>query len=85
MKYLAMVIERENILNGLFKLPQYDITRLTAEDARKLNNSILASLSPENLTCDGELPAAEVRRRAVIFRGALRDLAAMGFEVAEEA
>ena len=85
MKYLAMVIERENILNGLFGFPQYDILRLTAEDARKLNDSILSLLSPENLTCDGELAAAEVRRRATIYRGALRDLAAMGFKVAEEA
>lgn len=33
---------------------------------------IYASLSPENLSCDGELPISHVRRRAASLRGQLR-------------
>lgn len=39
------------------------LSLLNAEDRQAIAESIDAALSPENLTCDGELPADEVRRR----------------------
>jgi hypothetical protein len=35
---------------------------------------VYAGLSPENLTCDGELPASQVRRNAAILNRSLRAL-----------
>ncbi len=39
------------------------LSLLNAKDRQKIADSIDADLSPENLTCDGELPRAEVQRR----------------------
>jgi hypothetical protein len=35
----------------------------TAQGRQRLASQIDSALSPENLTCDGELPRAEVNRR----------------------
>ena len=44
-----------------------------------------AGLSPENLTCDGELRGAAVTRRAAALRARLRDLQAeLGRKVSED-
>ena len=46
----------------------------TAADRKRIAQKIDSALSPENLTCDGELPPAEVNRRYRELTGAARDL-----------
>ena len=61
MQALAKFIEQKNHWNSFFKGPQYEIT--TAKGRQRVADMIDAALSPENLTCDGELPRDEVNRR----------------------
>ena len=61
MKELKAYVEQTNKWNAMFKGTQYSLS--SASDRQKLANKIDADLSPENLTCDGELPAATVRAR----------------------
>jgi hypothetical protein len=61
MKALQKYIDQKNHWNSIFKGEQYDIT--TQAGRQRLADQIDSALSPENLTCDGELPRAEVNRR----------------------
>mgnify|MGYP000137400470 CR=1 FL=1 len=61
MKALQKYIDQKNHWNSIFKGPQYEIT--THSGRQKVADMIDSALSPENLTCDGELPRAEVNRR----------------------
>ena len=61
MKALQKYIDQKNHWNSIFKGPQYEIT--TQAGRQKVADMIDSALSPENLTCDGELPRAEVNRR----------------------
>jgi hypothetical protein len=61
MKALQTFIEQKNHWNSFFKGEQYEIR--TAKGRQRVADMIDAALSPENLTCDGELPRSEVNRR----------------------
>jgi len=61
MKALQAFIDQKNRWNSFFKGEQYEIQ--TAAGRQRVADMIDAALSPENLTCDGELPRAEVNRR----------------------
>ena len=61
MKALQNFIAQKNHWNSFFKGEQYEIQ--TAKGRQRVADMIDAALSPENLTCDGELPRAEVNRR----------------------
>ena len=61
MKALQAFIDQKNHWNSFFKGEQYEIQ--TAKGRQRVADMIDSSLSPENLTCDGELPRAEVNRR----------------------
>mgnify|MGYP000656385346 FL=1 len=61
MKALQAFIDQKNRWNAIFNGEQYEIT--TAKGRQRIADMIDSSLSPENLTCDGELPRAEVNRR----------------------
>jgi hypothetical protein len=61
MKALQKFIDQKNHWNSFFKGPQYEIQ--TAQGRQRVADMIDSALSPENLTCDGELPRAEVDRR----------------------
>jgi len=61
MKALQAFIDQKNRWNAIFNGEQYEIT--TAQGRQRIADMIDSSLSPENLTCDGELPRAEVNRR----------------------
>ena len=61
MQALAKFIEQKNHWNSFFKGEQYEIQ--TARGRQRVADMIDAALSPENLTCDGELSRAEVNRR----------------------
>ena len=61
MKALQAYIDRQNKWNAVFRGEQFEIK--TAQGRQRLAEDIDCALSPENLTCDGELPRAEVNRR----------------------
>jgi hypothetical protein len=61
MKALQNFVAQKNHWNSFFNGTQYSLN--TAKDRQALADMIDSALSPENLTCDGELPRAEVNRR----------------------
>ena len=78
-KALKHHINHMNALNELFGRPTIDIGNITAADAQSIFNNIDGALSPENLTCDGELDRAEVDVRYNNLMEAAADLRSMGF------
>lgn len=58
MKQLKEFVERENKWSAIFGSPALDLN--SAADRKRIAGKIDACLSPENLTCDGELTRAQV-------------------------
>jgi hypothetical protein len=72
MKALEKFIEQKNHWNSFFNGPQFEIA--TAQGRQRVADMIDSALSPENLTCDGELGRAEVQRRYKELTTAARQL-----------
>jgi len=72
MKALQEFVAQKNHWNSFFKGPQYEIK--TAAGRQRVADMIDSSLSPENLTCDGELPRSQVIRRYRELTTAARQL-----------
>jgi hypothetical protein len=56
---LEAYVAQKNTWAKIWKRPELSL--LNAKDRQTIANSIDAEMSPENLTCDGELPPAMVR------------------------
>jgi hypothetical protein len=61
MKALAQFVKQRNQFNSVFGIKALDLT--IAEDRQRIAEIVDSALSPENLTCDGELSQAQVRSR----------------------
>ena len=61
MKALQAYIDQQNKWNAMFRGEQFEVK--SAAGRQRVAQRLDADLSPENLTCDGELPRAEVARR----------------------
>jgi hypothetical protein len=61
MKELNQYVARKNEWNAMFKGRVYDLS--ITLDRQLIADALDADLSPENLTCDGELPRAQVIAR----------------------
>ena len=61
MQALRKFIEQKNHWNSFFQGEHYEIA--TAAGRQRVADMIDSALSPENLTCDGELSRTEVQRR----------------------
>ena len=61
MKALENFLKQKNHWNSFFNGTQYSLN--SAKDRQAVADMIDNALSPENLTCDGELGRAEVNRR----------------------
>ena len=61
MKNLKFYVESRNKWAAIFGNPQLDLRNVA--DRQKIADAIDADLSPENLTCDGELSRAQVQAR----------------------
>ena len=76
MRALTTFINNKNRYAALFRgqrtEPLYEIQ--TAAGRLRVAKMIDSDLSPENLSCDGELPRAEVNRRYRELTAAARDL-----------
>jgi len=65
-------VEQKNRFAKLFGSKQLSL--LNAADRQKIADSIDSDMSPENLTCDGELPRAEVSRRVKFYSRCAEEL-----------
>jgi len=76
MKALQAYIDRQNKYQALFRgqrtEPLYEVR--TAAGRKRVAEMIDCALSPENLSCDGELSRTEVNRRYRELTAAARDL-----------
>jgi len=69
---LETYVEMKNSWSKIFK--GKELSLLNAQDRQAIADSLDADLSPENLTCDGELPAGQVRQRAAFLRRCAQEL-----------
>ena len=75
MKDLKQYVENKNRWNLIFNNPCYDLE--SAADRQRIADALDADLSPENLTCDGELPRAQVISRKKFLDKAAEQLLAL--------
>ena len=62
-KELKAYVDQRNSWNSVFNRNYKKLCLTSAEDRQKIANIIDSELSPENLTCDGELPRNVVDAR----------------------
>ena len=79
MSALSIFVNKENAMRKLFKREPFSIA--THEDRQQIANRIDCDLSPESLTCDGELSGAQVMRRFRLLNSAARELAVIDPDV----
>ena len=72
MKALQAYVDQKNKWAALFKGAQMELS--TAKGRQRVADSLDADLSPENLTCDGELGWAQVRAKAQKLNKAAKEL-----------
>jgi hypothetical protein len=65
-------VDQKNQWAGLFGGKRLSL--LNKADRQRIADSLDADLSPENLTCDGELPRAEVQKRYNFLTRAAKEL-----------
>jgi len=69
---LEQYVERKNKMAALFGSKMVSLLR--AEDRQRIAASLDADLSPENLTCDGEVRGAELQAKARFLQRAAQEL-----------
>jgi hypothetical protein len=69
---LEQYVDQKNAWTRIFK--GKELSLLNAQDRQSIANSIDADLSPENLTCDGELSGFQVRAKAKFLNRAAEEL-----------
>jgi hypothetical protein len=72
MKALKAYLDRKNAYATIFGAKA--LTLDNATDRQKIADSIDSDLSPENLTCDGELPRSLVQSRYKELTAAAKEL-----------
>lgn len=83
MKALNALLKQENDWSSIFnpKFVQYEVK--TSQGRKRVAQLIDAKLSPENLSCDGELPPSRVQARYRQLTGAAKDLIKLDPSVAQ--
>ena len=61
MKALNHYVAQANVMRKLFKQPLFDLD--SGLSRKMIAGKISSDLSPENLTCDGELSRAQINKR----------------------
>ena len=69
---LTSYVDRKNSFAKIFG--RQPLSLQNSQDRQKIANSLDADLSPENLTCDGELSQDEVQQRYNQLTAAARQL-----------
>lgn len=70
MKNLQAYVDRKNSWSKLFGSKQLVI----GQDNQAIADSLDCDLSPENISCDGERPASEVRKLYKFYTAAAQEL-----------
>ena len=78
MKNLTAFVAQTNLNVRLFGGKQLDVNSLTPADREQLLDALNGALSPENLSCDGELRGRALQQKSSMLNGALRELRALG-------
>lgn len=73
-KYLKQYVDQKNVWNRITNRPLMDYERLGRDEIRYLIDCIEGDLSPENLTCDGELRGEGLHRKQRMLLGARVEL-----------
>ncbi len=76
---LEQYVEQKNRWGALFG--NQPLSLLDARDRQRIAESIDSELSPENLTCDGELPRSQVQARYKMLTRAAQELQSIDPEV----
>lgn len=79
MKALQAYVDQKNKWAKLFQGAQMELT--TARGRQRVADLLDCDLSPENLTCDGELPRSQVQARYKALREAAVQLTALDPQV----
>ena len=74
MKALQAYIDQQNKWNSLFSGNKVVYEVDTAKGREFVARNIDAALSPENISCDGELPRSQVQARYRALTAAAQDL-----------
>ncbi len=69
---LEQYVAKKNAWGKIFG--NRELSLLNSKDRQEIADSLDADLSPENLTCDGELPRAEVQRRYQFLSRCVQEL-----------
>ncbi len=69
---IEQYVDQKNQWAGLFGGRRLSL--LNKQDRQKIADSLDADLSPENLTCDGELRGAELQKRYNFLTRAAKEL-----------
>ena len=72
MKALQAYIDQKNKWNRLFKGKEYEIQ--TSKGRQEVADSLDSDLSPENLSCDGELSRTQINARYKQYTSAAKEL-----------
>ena len=72
MTALQAYINQKNKWNAIFKGEQFELE--TAKGRQRIADSLDADLSPENLTCDGELSRSQIRAKHSALTAAATEL-----------
>lgn len=75
-QHLVKYVEGKNWTRQLFNQPLLDVNDLTQRQVRELLDCIEGDLSPENLSCDGELRGARLKAKHTMIMGARKELEA---------
>ena len=72
MRLLKAYLKQTNEFRKVFNKPLLSLEN--PEDRQKLGRNINGALSPENLSCDGELPFNEIQQRYTYLTGVAEEL-----------
>jgi len=77
MKELSKYVQTKNSWDKMFNKSFRPLSLIFVEDRQLLARMLSNDLSPENLSCDGELPMAEVIARTRFLKKVASQLKAM--------
>lgn len=75
MKALQEYVDQKNRFNAIFGEAPLDLNN--AQDRKKIAEQIDCELSPENLSCDGELGYSQIQSRYAVLARAGKQLLAL--------
>jgi hypothetical protein len=81
MSALTQYVDRKNSFSKIFG--NKELSLQNAGDRKRIAESIDSDLSPENLTCDGELPRSQVQARYKSLTAAAKELIKLDPSVAQ--